>query len=91
MANTSVVYVRIDSGLKDHAEVILSQLGISPSSAIQMFYSQIILQQGMPFDLRLSVSPQQADAAAGSSGAGAKAAGKPQAKTKAKAETANDK
>ena len=61
MANTSVVYARIDTGLKDHAEVILSQLGISPSSAIQMFYSQIILQQGMPFDLRLAVPRKPGD------------------------------
>ena len=34
MANTSVVYARIDSDLKENAEGILSQLGISPSSAI---------------------------------------------------------
>ena len=29
MANTSVVYARIDTNLKDNAESILSQLGIS--------------------------------------------------------------
>lgn len=53
MANTSAIYTRIDTKLKENAEDILSQLGISPSSAIQMFYSQIVLQKGMPFDLRL--------------------------------------
>jgi addiction module RelB/DinJ family antitoxin len=53
MANTSAVYARIDTGLKESAEGILSQLGISPSSAIQMLYSQIVLQKGMPFELRL--------------------------------------
>lgn len=53
MANTSVVYARIDTGLKENAESILSQLGITPSSAIQMLYSQIVLTKGMPFDLRL--------------------------------------
>ncbi|MBO4496456.1 MAG: type II toxin-antitoxin system RelB/DinJ family antitoxin [Clostridiales bacterium] len=53
MANTSAVYARIDTGLKDSAESILAQLGITPSSAIQMLYSQIVLQKGMPFDLRL--------------------------------------
>ena len=53
MANTSAVYARIDTGLKDNAEGILAQLGISPSSAIQMLYSQIVIQNGMPFDLRL--------------------------------------
>ncbi len=53
MANTSAVYARIDTGLKENAEDILSRLGISPSSAIQMLYSQIVLQRGMPFELRL--------------------------------------
>lgn len=56
MANTSAVYARIDTGLKERAEGVLSQLGITPSSAIQMLYSQIVLQQGMPFDLRLPAS-----------------------------------
>ncbi|MCD8155484.1 MAG: type II toxin-antitoxin system RelB/DinJ family antitoxin [Clostridiales bacterium] len=56
MANTSAVYARIDSNLKDSAEGILSKLGISPSSAIQMLYSQIVLKNGMPFDLRLPAS-----------------------------------
>lgn len=53
MANTSAVYARIDSGLKENAENILSQLGISPSGAIQMLYSQIVLTGGFPLDLHL--------------------------------------
>ena len=53
MANTSAIYARIDKELKENAEGILSKLGISPSSAIQMLYSQIVLRNGMPFDLRL--------------------------------------
>ena len=53
MANTSAVYARIDTELKDNAEGILARLGITPSSAIQMLYSQIVLRNGIPFDLRL--------------------------------------
>ena len=53
MANTSAVYARIDTDLKKNAEEILSQLGISPSGAIQMLYSQIVLHNGIPFDLRI--------------------------------------
>ncbi|EGY58151.1 type II toxin-antitoxin system RelB/DinJ family antitoxin [Lactobacillus iners] len=56
MANTNVVYARIDTTLKENAESILKQLGITPSSAIQMLYSQIVLQKGMPFELRLPVN-----------------------------------
>ena len=53
MANTSAVYARIDTTLKENAESILQQLGISPSSAIQMFYSQIVLTRSMPLNLQL--------------------------------------
>ncbi len=56
MANTSAVYARIDTGLKENAESIMSKLGITPSSAIQMLYSQIILHKGMPFELKLPVT-----------------------------------
>lgn len=53
MANTSAVYARIDTNLKEKAEGILSQLGVSPSGVIQMLYSQIVLTRGIPFDLHL--------------------------------------
>ncbi len=57
MANTSAVYARIDQHLKMSAEEILSELGISPSSAIQMFYTQVVRQKGIPFELRLHKKP----------------------------------
>lgn len=53
MANTTPIYARIDTDLKENAEHILAQLGITPSSAIQMLYSQIVLTRGLPLDLRL--------------------------------------
>lgn len=63
MANTSAVYARIDTGLKDNAENILHQLGITPSAAIQMLYSQIVLTKSFPLTLRL---PYKKPAAIGS-------------------------
>lgn len=53
--STSPVYARIDTELKENAESILSKLGITPSSAIQMLYSQIVLTNSLPLDLRLPV------------------------------------
>ena len=53
MANTSPVYARIDTDLKETAEGILARLGITPSSMIQMLYSQIVLRQGIPFEVSL--------------------------------------
>ena len=49
MANTSVVYARINSDIKRDGESVLAELGISPSSAIQMFYRQLITDRALPF------------------------------------------
>ena len=38
---------------KEQAESILSTLGIPASNAINMFYKQIILQRGLPFEVKL--------------------------------------
>ena len=40
------LYARIEPDVKEKAESILSTLGIPASSAINMFYKQIILQRG---------------------------------------------
>ncbi|MDO4920566.1 MAG: type II toxin-antitoxin system RelB/DinJ family antitoxin [Phascolarctobacterium sp.] len=53
MASTTALYARIDTNLKENAEQILQQLGITPASAIQMFYSQIVLTRGLPLELKL--------------------------------------
>ncbi len=66
MSKKSVVYVRVDSDLKEKAEGILKQLGISPSSAITMFYSQVARSNGLPLDLHLppaedDLTPEELD------------------------------
>ena len=48
------LYVRIEPDVKEQAEGILSALGIPASSAINMFYKQIILHRGIPFEVTLS-------------------------------------
>ncbi len=53
MAKTANLYARIEPQVKEEAEYILSALGISVSNAINMFYKQIILQKGIPFDVKL--------------------------------------
>lgn len=55
MANTTALYARIDTNLKENAENILQKLGITPASAIQMFYSQIVLTRSLPLNLHLPI------------------------------------
>lgn len=53
MAKSANLYARIEPELKEQAESILAALGIPASNAITMFYKQIILQRGMPFEVKL--------------------------------------
>ena len=47
------IYVRIEPEVKEQAETILSALGVPASNAINMFYKQIILHRGIPFDITI--------------------------------------
>ena len=53
MAKTANLYARIEPDVKEQAEAILSALGIPASNAINMFYKQIILQRGLPFEVKM--------------------------------------
>jgi len=47
------LYARIEPDVKEQAESILSALGVPASNAINMFYKQIILQRGLPFEVKI--------------------------------------
>ena len=47
------LYARVEPEVKEQAERILSALGVPASNAINMFYKQIILHRGIPFDVAL--------------------------------------
>ena len=53
MAKTAMTHARLTPEVKRRAENILKKLGISISAAHEMFYRQIIANQGIPFDLRI--------------------------------------
>ena len=53
MSKSANLYVRIEPQIKEQAEKILSTLGIPASNAINIFYKQIILQRGLPFEVKI--------------------------------------
>ncbi|MGM9540189.1 type II toxin-antitoxin system RelB/DinJ family antitoxin [Anaerovibrio sp.] len=55
-AKSANLYVRIEPDVKEQAESILSVLGIPASNAINMFYKQIILHRGLPFEVKIPVT-----------------------------------
>jgi DNA-damage-inducible protein J len=49
----AAVHSQIQPEIKEQAERILQRLGVSPTEAIRMFYTQITLRNGLPFDVSL--------------------------------------
>ena len=47
------IRARIEPELKSQAEALFSQLGLSATQAIRLFYKQATLQRGLPFAVRL--------------------------------------
>jgi DNA-damage-inducible protein J len=43
----------MEPDLKEHAEQVLAKVGLSPTEAIRLFYRQVSLQGGLPFDVRV--------------------------------------
>ena len=50
---SAAIHSRIDPETKRKAETILSRLGVSPTEAIRMFYTQITLRNGLPFSVEI--------------------------------------
>ena len=53
MAKTTNLYIRVEPEVKEQAENILEKLGIPVSNAVNMFLKQVIMQNGIPFDVKL--------------------------------------
>jgi len=53
MGKTAMTHARLTPEVKERAEAILKELGISISTAYEMFYRQIIANNGLPFDVRI--------------------------------------
>ncbi len=51
MNKTSTVRARIEPDLKDKAEQVFRKLGLTSTQAITLFYKQVELRNGLPFDV----------------------------------------
>ncbi len=51
MTKTETIRARVEPKLKAEAESILDSLGMNPSDAIRMFYKQVVMRKGLPFDV----------------------------------------
>ena len=55
---TSAINIQVDSNVKKEATDVLTELGLSMSSAINLFLKQVIKRNGIPFEIT-NVSPKK--------------------------------
>ena len=53
MNKVATINARIEPSLKQQAEMILHNVGLSTAEAIRIFYTQICLKKGLPFEVKL--------------------------------------
>ena len=51
MSKTAMVRARIEPELKDKAEKVFRELGLSTTQAITLFYRQVEMRDGLPFEV----------------------------------------
>ena len=61
MNKTATVTVRLDPQVKKNAEAVLKTLGLTTSQAVNLFFTQVSLNKGIPFDVHI---PNEATAKA---------------------------
>lgn len=60
---TATITVRIDKDIKERAEQILADVGLTPTTAINSFYRKVISEDGVPYPLRTKRAYQPIDEA----------------------------
>ena len=53
MMSTSLIQIRIDDNLKMKAAQIYSDLGLDISTAVRMFLKRSVMENGIPFNMKL--------------------------------------
>ncbi len=53
MNKTSTITVRLDPQVKQNAEAVLKALGLTTSQAVNLFFTQVSLNRGIPFDVHI--------------------------------------
>ena len=53
MAATATVHARVDAAVKERATAALANMGLTVSSAVNMFLTRVAVEQAIPFDVRI--------------------------------------
>jgi len=53
MSLNATVRARVDESLKLNAEIILKEIGLTTSQAINIFFKKVVSENGIPFELKI--------------------------------------
>lgn len=53
MAKSDMLHIRVEPGVKASVEATLSTLGLSTAEAVNIFLHQVILNEGLPFLVKI--------------------------------------
>ena len=53
MHKAATINTRIEPKLKTQAEAILQKVGLTSAEAVRLFYMQVCLHQGLPFEVKI--------------------------------------
>ena len=53
MSKSAMVRARLEPGLKRHAETVFHRLGLNATQAITIFYKQVEIRGGLPFNVAI--------------------------------------
>ena len=53
MAKTAMIRARMEPSLKESVEDIFNKIGLSATEAITLFYQQVVINRGIPFELKI--------------------------------------
>jgi DNA-damage-inducible protein J len=59
LGKTNYVKSRIDNDIKIQVEKILEKMGMTSSEAIRLYFHQILLNQGLPFEIKIPHIPNK--------------------------------
>lgn len=53
ITKTAFINTRVEAELKKDAERVLRHVGVNTSDAVTMFLRQVVIRQGLPFEVRI--------------------------------------
>ena len=61
MTKTDLIHIRIDPEIKEQSEIVLKRLGLNMSYAVSIFLNQIIMRNGLPFNVEVTEAQTEAE------------------------------